>query len=448
MAEASRDQHQRSLLERIFWLQAGELRQILPYFGLYLILFMGLTLSDALSLALFVQRIGAARLPACYALTAVLNLLAMVAYLWGIRRFGSNRIFQGILTGSAALSLFVWGQDRLFSQGSGWYALLFVGREISSTLVLMHFGTYLLDFFGRDQLRRVLPIIYAGGRVGGIAGGLALQTLTEFIDPIDLILLFVALFVAGAVALELFQPKHKAVRVVTSEGASNGSEVPLAPDSTTENTLEREASESLSGFLRFVWRFPLMYWTTVTSVLFVVCRWILNYQYSHMFEQQFSNAAEMARFLGQYTQFALLISLLFQLLVVNRLVTWIGLKGSHLLYGTMVLGAFSVNLIWWTLPAAVFSRFVETELRFGLRNPVAQMILNQFSSPVRIQARAWSLGFLVPCSTVVTALLLSQVSTFVGPSGVAWMGAMTSLGYVITSFGLYSSFSESTSRGP
>jgi ATP/ADP translocase len=434
MKELSEGAEGRSLLERIFYLEAGELRRIVPFFLLYLTLFMGLTLADGLSLSLFVQRVGAAQLPACYALTAVLNLLGIAAYLWGMRSIGSVRIFQGILAGSALLYLLVWSVDRFVSDGGQWYALLFVGREMAYTLVLMHFGTYLLDFFGRDQLRRVLPIIYAGGRVGGIAGGIALQTLTPLGDPIDLVLLFVGLFSIGIVTLARFQPPGHLDETVVPD--------PLSPKSIEQSPLEAAATQSLAGFLTFVWKSPLMFWTTVTSVLFVACRWILNFQYSTLFESHFDDTASMARFLGQYTQVALLFSLLLQLLLVNRIVSWIGMKGAHFLYGAFVMGAFAGNLFWPTFPAAVFSRFIETELRFGLRNPIAQMMLNQFAKRVRVQVRAWSLGFLIPCSTLLTAVLLSRVPQMAGPGAVAWLGVLAGLSYLITSLGLYSSFTE------
>src|SRR5690606_14128577 len=101
----------------------------------------------------------------------------------------------------------------------------------------------------------------------------------------------------------------------------------------------------------------------------------LFFQYNQCFAQAFATEAEMAQFLGRYTQWALLAALVMQLLVVNRLVTWLGLKGAHLLYAGL-LAATSVMALWpMTLTGGVLARFVEQELRFGLRNPVSQMIV-------------------------------------------------------------------------
>lgn len=447
MTEFTEPPPSRSLLERILHLEAGEVRSILPFFSLYLILFLGLTLIDGLSLALFVQRVGAAQLPACYALTAVLNLFGVGGYLWGVRNFGSVRIFQGILAGSAALSLLVWGVDRFLSGSSGWYALLFVTREVSYTLVLMHFGAFLLDFFDRQQLNRVLPIIYAGGRVGGIAGGAVLQNLTTSFDLLDLVLVVVGLFCAAIAMLAILNPaKPLESEIVPPREPDTGTAAQNSNASaeTANELLEREATASVRGFLRFVWRSPMMYWMTILSVLFVATRWILNYQYSRQFETDFDDAASMARFLGQYTQIALLFSLVLQLVLISRMVTWIGLRGAHMVYAGLVLTAFCGNLVWMTFPVAVFSRFVETELRFGLRNPVNQLLLNLFPKPVRVTSRVWTLGILIPIATLATAALLSQVPVFAGAGAIAWLGLAAGIGYVFTSIKLFDNLREAS----
>ena len=424
----------RSLGEQILFLEGGELRRLLPFFLLYLLLFMGLTVADGLSLSLFVQKVGAAQLPACYSVTAVLNLFGIVAYLWSLQRISRVRVFQAILTGNALLYLLVWGGDRYWETGTDWYVLLFVGRELAYTLVLMHFGTYLLDYFQPGQLHRVLPIVYAGGRVGGILGGFALQQWPRYLPVIDLILLFVGLFLLGSLMLQWLKSAEPVETKANSvPGAASSASATAADSASSVSSLEQNASHSLGGFLQFVWHHKPLFWMTLISLMFVACRWVLNFQYSTIFERSFTDAAEMTQFLGTYTQAALLFSLLFQLLVVNRLIARIGLRGTHAVYAGLMLTAFAGNLVSSTFWLAVFSRFVETELRFGLRNPINQMMLNQFSKAVRVQVRAWSLGFLIPVATLTTAGLLQQVPHWGGPYAIGWLGILSGMGYWLTS---------------
>src|SRR5262249_38226742 len=105
----------------------------------------------------------------------------------------------------------------------------------------------------------------------------------------------------------------------------------------------------------------------------MVVRWFLNYENNRFFEGHFAHSAAVAEFLGRYTQVALLVSLGVQLLLVNRLVAWVGIRGAYLGYGTLVCAAALLALRPMTLATAVFARLLETELRFGLRNPLMQL---------------------------------------------------------------------------
>src|SRR5262249_5986736 len=185
-----------SVLRKLLFLQPGGLRRLLPFFGLYLLAFAALTLADGLSLALFVNRAGADRLPLAYGLTALANLLLIGLYLLVADRLGAVRLFQVILGGSAGAYLAAWAAVRFGGGGEGWYVLLFAGREITFTLVLMHFGTFVQAYFTRAEMNRVLPLIYAGGRVGGIAGGCLLQRLSGVLELTDLALVFAGLSAA------------------------------------------------------------------------------------------------------------------------------------------------------------------------------------------------------------------------------------------------------------
>src|SRR5439155_26492021 len=117
-----------------------------------------------------------------------------------------------------------------------------------------------------------------------------------------------------------------------------------APAPETTPDAEDEARASYGGFLRFVWRSPLLFWVTVTTLLFVVCRWMLNYQYSAFFGAYFSDDDELAEFLGAYTQIAMVVAILLQILVVNHLIAWLGLKGAHLIYSVLLLGGMLLCL--------------------------------------------------------------------------------------------------------
>lgn len=428
-----------NLLRKLLVLDAEDPRRVGAFFGLYFLLFATLTIADGLSLSLFVQRVGAAALPRYYALIAVLNLVLVGVYVRYAERRSSLRVLLYITGGCAASFALTWAGITLFGGNGLWYGFLFATREVSYTLFLMHFGTYLQDYFTRAEMIRVMPLVYAGGRVGGILGGFLLSTFGGLVGLESFLLVCAvgALVAVGWAAMlsRGFQPVRSSADEVPDVGVHPGKLRSL-------EELEAEARGSFGGFLRFVRDSPLMYWNTVTAVVYMVCRWILNFQYSTFFEGHFSSDVAMAEFLGLYTQAALVISLVFQLFVVNRLVLFVGLKGAQMTYAALLAAGLLFNSVGMTLGTAVFSRFVETELRFGLRNPLNQLIINKFSKGLRVRIRAFSIGLLIPVSTLLTSALLTGLVSFSLTPLIAGVGGIFGLGYLFGSARLNATYDE------
>lgn len=424
------------MVDRILDLEPGQLRRAWPFFALYLTLFAALTLADGLAWALFVARVGADRLPQLQASSALCVMLSLGWYLRAAGRRRSERVFQQILVGPLALFVAIggglaWG--TLDARGLG---LLFLGREVAFALVLLHFGAFLQDYFTRAELNRVMPFIYAGGRVGGIAGGAALEHLSQVAGPARLFPLLAALLAVSMAGVWLIH-RFAAMAEDTEEGTPNA----MAPP--RRGPAEAAApTGALREFLAQLWRSPLLFWITVSTAALFVCRAGLTFQCGQCWQREFASEAELARFLGRYTQLALAASLLFQLLLVSRMIAWLGLRGAQLTYAALIVLAALGGWGEMTLAAAVFARFVEGELRFGLRNPVAQMTVNLFPKQVRTQVRAWSLGVLIPVSTLAASLVLGVLVRWEAAGWIAAATCAAGLGYFAASLGLAARIEE------
>lgn len=416
------------MLSRLLYLEPAQLRRAWPFFVLYLVLFAALTLADGLSLTLFVQHAGTELLPRYYAFSAIAVLIAVASYMLFADRWGSSTVFQAILLGPVLLLGGVWAAVQWGNADQRSFGWLFIGRELAFALVLLHFGTYLQDYFTRAALNRVMPVIYAGGRVGGIAGGALLEHLAGATLTVNLLLVAAGLLTLGMVAVAILQRRvplaEEPEPVITSEAQA------------AQAASELEATQSFGAFLRFVWTNPLLFWITVTTIVYFACRTFLNFRYSVFFESAFPSDLEMARFLGRYTQLALVASMLVQLLFINRWIAWVGLAGAHMTYAMLLLAGALLGSFEMTLASAVFARLVEGELRYCLRNPVSQLIVNQFPKALRLRARAWSLGILIPLSTFVASCGLAWLSEGGSTRVIAILTAALGLAYLLTSLGL------------
>jgi hypothetical protein len=229
---------------------------------------------------------------------------------------------------------------------------------------------------------------------------------------------------------------------VSDQPASGNPQSCLAPDHERKLVVacdQREAAacSTVTGFIRYVWSSRLLFWLTVTSILFMICRWLLNFEYSAFFGQYFGNRAlDMACFLGRYTQLALIVSLVLQLFVVSRLIDRFGLRVTHIAYSVLMALALILNLLPMTLGLAVFARFVETELRFGLRNPIMQLITNHFSKALRTRVRSWTMGVLTPVSTLLAAALLGGLVDWQLVWLIPAVGAVLAVVYLVGSIRL------------
>lgn len=413
-------------------LTEAQLTRVWPFFAVYMLLFMALSIADAVGLSLFASRVGADRLPVVYSATALLSLIAIGVYLTRATRTKPVTMFHGILGGACLLFTLAWGSQIPYG-GILVFGALFITREVALTLVLMHFGTFLQDYFTRAEMNRLLPVIYAGGRAGGMLGGVIVSSLAVRIGTPNLLPIVVGLLTLAWIGITRIGLR---VEEVPDEDAAPAEATALPP------IPPRSVRSSVVTFLRELRRCPLMIGLTATTLLFVCCRWFLAFQYTSAFEQHFNSEAEFAAFLGYYTQVALLISFMLQLFVVNRLVGRLGVPGTHLLYCTSVFASLSGFLFGNAFPLAIASRFVENELRFGIRNPVNQMMINRFTKRQRIVMRGWSLGWLIPVGTLAASGFLSILSALGGTRSVAVGGAVIGAALVLTAYRLRRTYSE------
>jgi ATP/ADP translocase len=276
-------------------------------------------------------------------------------------------------------------------------------------------------------MNRVLPITYAGGRLGGIVGAGMLENLSEPWGLVNMMLVVCCYFLVAMAGITIIARR---MPHAPHEGSAGNPGATATPE-------EEAARTTVKGFLRFLFHSRLLFWITCTSLLYFVLRWFLNYQYNEFFEGYFneiefeslfddegddSDVIDMAQFLGRYTQIALAVSLFLQLFVLNRMIAWFGVRFTHLFYSAMLFVGLAVQPLEMTIALAVYCRFVETELRFGVRNPVMMLITNDFSKPVRARVRAWTTGLIIPISTLLASALLAAFVKYEWTGPLAWTG--------------------------
>jgi ATP:ADP antiporter, AAA family len=428
-------------VRRLFSVRDVELRKIVAFALLYFAIFAALTALDGVAISLFLQRVGAAALPRFFGVVALANVAAVGLYVALAERCSSVRMFVVL---AVALGLTCVGGWWIFGgdappAGAMAYGLLYALREVFQALFLLHFATFLQRFFTRAQLHQVMPLVYAGGRLGGMVGGALLTHASGSIGVVNLLLVgaFVGLWAAGgAVALHLrFAPVSAADDDQPATGVRGG-------HGRSARELDRAARSSMRGFLESLLRSPLLLWHSISTVAYIAARYVLAFQYNGFFEARFASEVELAAFLGIYAQVALGVSLFVQLFLLGRIVRWIGLGATQFGYAALVVVAAFLHAVAPTLAVAVFARFVEQELRLAVRNPTNQLVTNLLSRPLRTRLRCWNAGIVTPAATLATSAALGASVTVAAPLAVPVLGLACGFAYLVTNRRMNLAYSE------
>lgn len=408
------------MLNKLLYLQSGDLKRLLPFFFLFFLIYSMLNIGEGISISLFVKRVGADKLPQYYGYTALFILTFCALYLFFVDKISNFKMFYVLLGGSLITYFAAWYVLQFMNGGPWCFGIFIINRELSFTLFLVHFGNFLLDYFTRAELNRVLPLIYSGGRIGGILGGIALGVLSPIFGVLNLVFIYFALGIACIILLSSIK-KIKLVDDVIDKNAE-----PI----------------SMWKFLALLVVSGFLIWYGLNTFFFMISRTFINFQYNYFFETFFSSEVRMAQFLGIYTAITLAISLFIQIFVVNRVVALIGLKGGYFLYNMALLIGVILLLFPMSIFSAVYIRFIEAELRLGYRTSIINLIANKFPKPIRAKARAWGMGVIVPVSTLTASVILGIVNNEPLFYLIPIIGFIICCIYIFASFRLYKYFGE------
>lgn len=380
-----------------------------------------LTVGEGLSISLFVKQLGAAQLPFYYIITAVFNFFIVSLYFLIVDKISNLAIFKVVLVVAVMCYLFAWCLAYYYTGSTLVYGVLLISREVTHAIIIVHFGNFIMDYFTRSELDSLLPLIYSGGRFGGILGGLILGFFSVIVGVLNLVFFYVVLGVFCLILLFYFDRKCVLVNEI-------------------EDT--NKYSDNLFSFFKYIISMPFLFWLTIFSFLFIVAKTFLNFEYNTYFDSYFSSEIAMAQFIGYYSMIALFISVLMQLFAINRAVSLIGLKGTLAFYNILFFASAFFNIFPMTILTATYARLIENEFRFGIRNPISTLITNKFPKKIRSRARAWTIGVVNPCALFIASYALLFINSVYSFIVVCFIGLFLTSLYMYSTSKVYGCFEE------
>lgn len=406
----------------LFPIKSNEWEGVIYFFFIMLIYSIGASFSRTIGTTLLVSHLGGDKLPLALIIVDLAVMVGSLAYAHYTRKvtglailgffFLTNALFAAIVQGLFFL-------HELFEQGLPlgqtnlsleWvYGFFFVGFYFFYILISIHIGSVIASYFTAVQVKRVMPLISAGMPIGGALGGaLFMFFLNMFqFQPQRLV------FVLGITSLMSFGMLYLVKRHLTPVRAS------------VDNRSTKGPVKELVGAFKYVASSKLMIFMSIALMFFVITSKLLEYQYQVIiYPKIYPSENERAAFFATYEIFANLMLLLIQLFVTSRLIVSLGVGASNLLYpvlsGLCALALTVYFTQFYAIPhalpvsypdsammlgLAIFTQFVNQEMRAALRAPAHNMLFNAIPPNQWGTNKAFLNGIVFPISTVIVGTL-------------------------------------------
>lgn len=386
-------------------LRPGESRRVL-WFAVVGAAYAGATsLGDDIAQAVFVARAGAEALPRMFLLKGILDVVAALIYLPLARGRSAGsvwRLAMVLYLGTVVIG-WLWAAQGTVAGAYGLYVL----HESAWTILTIHWTVLILEVFDANQARRLFPLLFAATRLGGIGAGGALGYMAKRTSALDLLGLCLAL-AAVAGALTWF--------------------------SKSKSPAQPPGSQSLLRTGRSVFGSPLIRAIALSTAAMVLVRYGLRMVSMHEINVSYHYDEDLvAEFLGQFRVWANTVSAILGILVVPKLLTWIGVGAMNLLYAFATFAAFAFLVVSPNLSSAALARFVEQQFKDAAKTPLSALFYGAEPAHLRGAARAFMFGAVIPAATAITAIVFELLSEQGELQGVALTGGALAIVFVVLS---------------
>jgi HEAT repeat protein len=400
-------------MERVLGLRPDERRTVGLAAAAAALSSAGLTIAASSIDALLFARGGVDDLPVLYLLLGVTMFLATLAVSALLGRLGRGRVFLVIPT---AIALVAGAARLVLSTGASWvYPALWLLRGASEFLLGMAVWGLAGLVTDTRQAKRFFPLIGGAAVAGQVVGGLATRPLAGWLGTNNLILVW--LITLASVALI-------GRRLVSKSGSED-----RRPRRPRRSAIAEIVAETREGF-RYAIRSPLLRWMSVGSILFSLLFFSLYLPFSRAAVERFPEAKELAGFFGLFLAVSTALTLLLSLLVMNRLLSRIGVPTVMMVLPVLYLLAFGVLTVASTFVLLLAFRFAQVVWLQGGASSSWEAVINTVPADRRDRMRAFLYGGPTQVGTVLAGLVAMVGERAVSPRVLYALGLVAAVAAV------------------
>jgi AAA family ATP:ADP antiporter len=340
-------------LENWFDIRGHEVRRVLLMSTYLLLMIAAYTATKAVRDSLFITKIGPAQLPYVYLLIAGAMGLVSILHSKAIGRMGLPALIR--LTSLVAVSnlLLFWVAFR--NNSPAWSYVLYVWVSIFGAITASQFWLLATHVFDPREARRVFSWIGVGGILGGVLGGGLTNRFAHWLGTESLLIVCAGMVAATLILLEQVV-RHR--RLVHATETNSGSS-----EERTGRAVFRQVRES-------------RHLTTMVVLLSVavIVEAFIDYEYKLVAKQSIPSKDHLTAFFGSITFYIGILSLLFQLLVTNRVLRRWGVGLGILMLPSGLCAAFLALAVWPALWTAALLQLVDGALSYSIHRSGMELL--------------------------------------------------------------------------
>ncbi len=375
-------------MERVLGLEPDERRTVVLAAASAATASAGLTLAASSIDALLFARGGVDDLPMLYLFLGSTMFLATLGVSAVLGRLGRGRTFLVI---PASIALIAAAARAALATDADWiYPALWLLRGASEFLLgLAVWGLAGLVTDTR-QAKRFFPLIGGAAVLGQVVGGLATKPLAGWLGTDNLILVWL-----GTLGIVVVLGR----RLVAMTGTA------FPPPRRRSTTVITEMKTEVREGLRYALRSPLLRWMSVGSILFSLLFFSLYLPFSRAVAERYPQPDDLAGFLGQFFAVSTAVTLLLSLLVMNRLLSKLGVPTVMMVLPVLYLLAFGVLTVASTFAILLAFRFAQVVWLQGGASSAWEAVINTVPGDRRDRMRAFLYGGPTQVGTVLAGLV-------------------------------------------
>ncbi len=369
-----------------FGIRPQEAELVVAFFCFFTGVGMFYTVGCAVGDTLFLSHLPAARvpvlLPLVYGGVAVANVCAALAFDALSARLPRRVLIIGVQL-LLAISVVIFRQ--LVEIGSpSLYYLLVIWLELCAILSITLFFSFAGDYFSPRDARRLYGFIAGGMALGTVVSGEVIHAVVPFLATKNL------LYVGALLLLGNAAMAYRIVRIgkpIVHEAPRDNGEPERAP-------------------LRVVFARPYVRYLAIVIPLAISLGVIVDYQMKWIASAK--SEQELASFFGSFFVWVGLAQLLFQFLLVPRLLNRLGIINCLMILPLALAGAsflaVTTPLSLLVLSAAVNS--LRMTISETLDIPSRELLFLPLPTRIRVRAQPLLVGAIAPATQGLTGLLL------------------------------------------